>query len=80
MKIATTDDGEPIGLNDDGTWQSMRQSEPVLEKWQSLRPSEEVVELFSGLFNTVRVRVIDTQETITCRHLGHRMEIAPGGA
>ena len=79
MKIIVTSDGDPIRLNDDGTWKSARPAGSTLERWQSLRPSPEIVQMFAGLFVRVTVTIIDTGESIACTHLGNRIEFASAG-
>ena len=49
-----------------------------LEKWRSAMQPPAVVAFFDGLFETGGVRVSDTGEAFTCRHLGDRIEFADG--
>jgi hypothetical protein len=45
-----------------------------LEKWRNLTQPPEVVEFFKGLFERVGIRVTDTGEEFSARHLGDRIE------
>jgi hypothetical protein len=74
MRIVVTPLGEPIRLNDDGTWQSARPSGSILERLKSLRPSPEIVGAYAELFHRVTIRVIDTDERVLCVHHGDRIE------
>lgn len=45
-----------------------------LEKWRNLTQPPPVVEFFQGLFECVGVRVADTGEEFSAKHLGDRIE------
>jgi hypothetical protein len=79
MKIIATPDGDPIRLNDDGTWEPARPTGSILERWQSLQPSPETGQVFAGLFRRVTVTVIDSGESIACTHHGDHIEFASAG-
>jgi hypothetical protein len=48
-----------------------------LDKWRNLTQPPEVIEFFKGLFERVGIRVIDTAEEFSARHLGDRIEFEP---
>jgi hypothetical protein len=48
-----------------------------LEKWKNLTQPPAVVEFFQGLFERVGIRVADTGEAFSARHLGDRIEFDP---
>lgn len=41
-----------------------------MEVWQSVAQTESIVEFFRYLFESIGIRVVDTGEEFTCRHLG----------
>ncbi len=50
----------------------------ILEAWQTAMQPPQVVAFFAGLFDRAGVRVIDTGEAFTCRHVGDRIEFDAG--
>jgi hypothetical protein len=74
MKVFVTPEGEPIALEADGTWKSVRGTGSVLDLWKRLELQTEIVHMFAGLFDRVTVHVIDTDERIACVHYGDRIE------
>ncbi len=50
----------------------------ILETWRAAMQPQPVVAFFAGLFDSAGVRVTDTGEAFTCRHLGDRIEFDTG--
>jgi hypothetical protein len=49
-----------------------------LEKWSAATQPESIVTFFRGMFDSAGVRVTDTGEAFTGRHLGNRIEFTDG--
>lgn len=79
-RLLVTDDEQVVVLKDDGTWRPYRSPyrDRGLDTWRSLTVPTAVVEFFSGLFDRVEVRVIDTAEEFVCIHRGDHIDFAEG--
>jgi len=73
-----TPDRKMVVLRDDGTWSYASSTGSVLERWKSLSLRPELIEQFRGAFQNLGVRIIDTNETLTCHHRGDRIEFDAG--
>lgn len=49
-----------------------------IELWQRFSDNQAIAAFFEGTFERAGVRVTDTGEAFTCRHLGDRFELTPG--
>ena len=64
-----TGDGKVVQLNQDRTWAYYTETEedlPSIKKWRALTQNPQILGFFSGLFDKIGVRVIDTGEELTC--------------
>ena len=78
MRIITTPDKKAVVLRDDGTWTYATSRGSVLTRWKSLTVPAAFVKMLDGVFERVGVKIIDTDESITCEHRGDRIDITPG--
>ena len=51
---------------------------PAADAWRSLTDKQEVVSYFSGMFNSLGIKIAETGETLTILHTGNKVEIVKG--
>jgi len=78
MKIAMTSAHQPIGLNDDGSWQYLKPTGSSLQKLKHMDQPDNVVEFFRDLFERLGVEIVDSDEKFTCIHRGDRVDFEAG--